>query len=204
MSFCECREARGWKVKALTMDDFWSMVDRNGPTQPHMTDGCWVWTGIKHRGYGRFGQRGRSHRIAYEATVGPIPEGASVCHHCDNPPCCNPAHLFVGTNADNVADMVAKGRQAKGDRHGLRLHPEILELRSRNQRIRRSQNPTNGISMTNPFATHLAGLIEADGRTLARLCREAVPPLTYSTASTRWRWTPAQRLAWPAIGRAPT
>jgi hypothetical protein len=56
--------------------------------------------------------------------VGDIPDGMNVCHHCDNPSCCNPEHLFLGTTFDNVSDKVRKGRQAKGDRHGSKLHPE--------------------------------------------------------------------------------
>ena len=81
------------------------------------TDGCWVWTAATNsRGYGHAtfdGARTYAHRIAYTLAYGPIPEGMFVCHRCDNPPCCNPAHLFVGTAADNAQDMAAKGRQWK-------------------------------------------------------------------------------------------
>jgi hypothetical protein len=86
-------------------------------------DSCWVWTGnTVSGGYGLFGLRGRqvlAHRFAYERAFGPIPDGQKVLHRCDNPPCCNPAHLFAGTQADNVRDMLAKGRQRcpVGERH---------------------------------------------------------------------------------------
>ncbi len=102
---------------------FWARIEK--------TDGCWLWRGGGLRGYGifssrRLGRHGYAHRFAWEFTHGPIPDGLRVLHRCDNPPCCNPAHLFLGTQADNVADMWAKGRGAKGDRSGPRRHPERL------------------------------------------------------------------------------
>ncbi|MEO0085709.1 MAG: HNH endonuclease signature motif containing protein [candidate division WOR-3 bacterium] len=72
---------------------------------------CWPWTGCRHPtlGYGFF--RGDyAHREAYRRAYGPIPNGMCVCHRCDNPECCNPAHLFVGTHRDNIQDSIRKGR----------------------------------------------------------------------------------------------
>lgn len=80
--------------------------------------GCWEWQKKRdQRGYGRLTIRINKkhkkafvHRYAYELFVGPIPDGLIICHHCDNPPCCNPDHLYAGTHADNTADKIARGR----------------------------------------------------------------------------------------------
>jgi hypothetical protein len=91
-------------------------VDERGP------DECWPWLAYRAgRGYGKFGisygVMVLAHRLAYEFRVGKIPAGLFVCHHCDNPPCCNPRHLYAGTHQDNVRDMVSRGR---GHGPGLR------------------------------------------------------------------------------------
>lgn len=83
--------------------------------------GCWNWTAGKFSsGYGaiRSGERlRRAHRVSYEIHCEPIPDGLRVLHKCDNPGCINPSHLFLGTDADNAADKISKGRQvnARGD-----------------------------------------------------------------------------------------
>lgn len=94
-----------------TLKSFWSNVSTgDGP------DACWVWTGGKHsQGYGRFnagGIRWLAHRFSYTHFIGPIPDGLDVLHRCDNRPCVRPSHFFVGTQADNVRDAIAKGRVA--------------------------------------------------------------------------------------------
>lgn len=97
--------------RSLT-ERFWENVDKRGP------DDCWEWMAGKEFGYGyirREGHKGkmaRAHRVAWELTNGPIPKGMCVLHRYDNPGCCNPAHLWLGTLADNNADMAAKGRHA--------------------------------------------------------------------------------------------
>ncbi len=101
----------------MTGERFWSKVDCGEAGD------CWPWMRCRlPSGYGKFGinrQTYLAHRVAYELTYGPIPPGLLVCHHCDNPSCCNPAHLFVGTNTTNFADMMLKGRSNHGERNAM-------------------------------------------------------------------------------------
>ena len=115
---------------------FWAKVNRNGPTPQHCPElgACWVWTGsLNADGYGmvrvggRDGKTHRAHRLSWSLNVAPVStDKPHVLHRCDNPPCVNPKHLWVGTNADNMRDRNEKRRQAFGARHGSRTHPECL------------------------------------------------------------------------------
>lgn len=106
---------------------FWAHVDRSGGP-----DACWPWTGAKQAsGYGRLTIAQRqdgSHRVALAIKLGrSLEPGEVAIHSCDNPPCCNPAHLSVGTNIDNDRDKVAKGRSNRGERHGhARLTADVV------------------------------------------------------------------------------
>lgn len=107
---------------------FWAKVDKTGGASA-----CWPWTGkpIVGTGYGRVrvgeGRSARAHRVAYMLACGPIPDGLDVLHRCDNRTCCNPEHLFTGTNGDNNRDRASKGRSATGKRSGRHTHPERYE-----------------------------------------------------------------------------
>lgn len=103
-------------------------------------DGCWLWIGrLDKLGYGRFGRKGPlvfAHRVAWTFTNGPIPAGMDVCHTCDVRSCCNPAHMFLGTHDDNMADCMAKGRNVRGARsvHAKLTDADVLTIRARYKR----------------------------------------------------------------------
>jgi len=103
-----CRYITGHNRRCPLPTQFWRDVTVGEPVQ------CWLWQGVYDRkGYGTIRRNGHhlgAHRVAYALMVGPIPDGLCVCHTCDTPHCCNPAHLFLGTQADNMRDCKQKGR----------------------------------------------------------------------------------------------
>lgn len=113
------------KFCGRTEELFWAKVEKG--------EHCWIFTGCKDKwGYGQHGIKARriqAHRYSYALANGPIPAGKLIMHSCDNPPCVNPAHLSLGTDAENLADAVAKGRATRITRHKL-TEDQVREIRA--------------------------------------------------------------------------
>lgn len=154
-----------------TANEFWNRLEQTA-------SGCWLWTGGLEHGYGKvrwIGKKYRTHRLAYELTHGAIPQGLHVLHHCDTPRCCNPAHLFLGTQADNMADMTAKGR-GRNSRKGQKGYQHTGE---NNHAAKLTSNDVQSIR-----ARHAAGQI-----TFVQLAHEYhVSPCTIRLIVIRKTW----------------
>lgn len=113
---------------------FWNKVDKNGPIVRPELGPCWIWLGTKNKdGYGLVSHNKKSattHRVSWELHNGPIPNKLQVLHRCDNPPCVNPAHLWLGTNGDNTRDAAQKGRHVAGQNRKV-TENQVREIRAR-------------------------------------------------------------------------
>lgn len=125
--------------------------------QPEPNSGCHLWSGaMRARGdYGKVRWGGKdfsAHRISWELYVGPVPDGLCVLHKCDTPACVNPAHLFLGTQADNVRDMISKGRDYDKSGHGnprAKLTPQqVMEIRGMPRRNQAEIGQVYGIAQS--------------------------------------------------------
>lgn len=148
------------KLSKSDIRRFWSKVVR--------TEGCWIFTGsLTHNGYGRLSANGhtyRAHRVAYEVSVGAVPDGMCICHKCDNRICVRPDHLFLGTDIDNIQDRNQKGRQCKGSgHHSTKLSEEdVIYIRT----VYKPHHPKCGASALARMygVTHHAVLCVISGR----------------------------------------
>lgn len=121
---------------------------------------CWEWTGMRidsRGGYGRLylgdgsGRYRSAHRLAYEYWYGPIGDESVIRHHCDNPPCCNPSHLDIGTQADNMRDAVVRNRVAVGQRHGLSKLSDEDVRNIRKRYVRHFEKNVNNVWRSNAY-----------------------------------------------------
>ena len=173
------RESRGELLNAR----FWAKV--------RIAEGCWEWTGGGHT-YGQIKIEGRmrlAHHVSYELAHGPIPPGVQVLHHCDNPGCVRPDHLFLGTQSDNLRDMVAKGRGLTDEQQSAIRHPHGDDhwMRSKPERIARGER--HGRAKMTAETVQEARRLSADGWTLARLAeRYGVRMSTLSMIIRRVTW----------------
>lgn len=172
----------------LTKSDiklFWEKVDKQ--------DNCWVWTANRDdSGYGLKRSTGyqrylKAHRISYALEYGYVPGDKIVCHHCDNPPCVNPNHLFLGTHSDNIQDAIRKGRL--NDRRGENNSKDILTKEQVKEIVRRIKNKETVSEIAEDYPvtksaivdikrgknwSHITGIEEAIGRKPTKLSNEEV------------------------------
>lgn len=157
-------------LKVATTPGRLSVVERlELHSMPEPNSGCWLWTAFADGGYGRIRVNGRvevASRASWRAFVGEIPDGKSVCHKCDNPICINPAHLFLGTHAENMRDMAQKGRSAKtgGFRSRGEDSPNCIISEEIVREIKSSRNRGDGVR----FLARTFGLSHSH---VSKICR---------------------------------
>ena len=176
---------------ANTPEKFWSRVDKTGD--------CWNWTGPKvgRTNYGKLSWHGkdyRAHRLAWELTNGPIPEGLCVLHKCDNPSCVRPDHLWLGTFDDNNKDMARKGRSALGKRNGHSTHPDSYPKgdahysRQQPERVLRGEKHSRAV-FTEDQVREIRNTYSSGNTSAAKLAKHyGVSVYAVYAVIRRWNW----------------
>lgn len=147
---CMARPITDVPITEARVSQFWSFVEKGNDQYD-----CWMWKGRTFKGgygtYNRLGSETTAHRIAWLLVNGPIPKGLEAMHICDNPGCCNPSHIRLGTHSENMQDCVDKGRIAKGDRNGARIHPDSKPRGSQNHKSKLTEKdiPTIRLLLAN-------------------------------------------------------
>lgn len=149
-------------------EKFWARVNKHGGKAPHMESDCYEWTGaVSSSGYGGVsvlvdGARATRlpHRVSWELHSGPIPRGLLVCHRCDVPLCVRPDHLFLGTDKENVADALSKGRRPRASivARPPRIRPE---RKSMGRKLRTPASFRNRTTLTPDQVSEMRRLYEA-------------------------------------------
>lgn len=170
-----------WRGQAPIVDRFWACVNKT-PT-------CWLWTGtILSHGYGQIGlghphthgsKRWRAHRFSWELHNGPIPAGMVVCHKCDVPACVNPAHLFIGTQADNVHDSANKGRKKAWGLQKLNAD-DVLVIRAQAARGLRQKDIAAAFGISH---NHVSSIVNR------KVWAHLDEPVVVHAPEDRWSWS---------------
>lgn len=168
------------KRQRRTLEErFWEKVDKDGPYVERLRSRCWVWTANRSRrpdgsrAYGMITIDKRpcyAHRVSYEMANGKIPEGRWILHHCDNPACVRPDHLYVGDPQDNATDRVVRGGQVRGERHAAAklTEAQVMEI------IARSKAGETYTELASEYGVTRAAIWQiATGRTWTHLQQEA-------------------------------
>ena len=149
----------------LVRERFWSKVKKG--------NGCWEWQGTKSLGYGvawlSKQKKIRAHRLSYTLNIGPIPNGLCVLHKCDNPACVKPNHLFLGTLADNVRDMVSKKRCAYGKKNGMVKYPDKRLYGTKNGQSKLTENDVKDILKKRISCNAYAKLYKVDQTNISQI-----------------------------------